>query len=449
MSCPKLNPLEIPEIVSRVGDFLKRKELLHCIRVSKTFHNALAKFIWKRISIGRDNSRYFTAEGLQNYKEYIEGLVFFDHFPREFKSLQGCGRLKSIGYYAESSQDPRAPSHLSKLVKAHSFTITEFRFNCPSLQGIWSALLECTHLKVLNIFGLTILDDEVDLFFQVCKRVMYLTVTRVNINQLPSNFMDDNTDKFFFPKMSMLHLHDVQISNLSHPHTSSYCFGMLTRRCPGLRYLGFIEKNDDTQSLRQISMDFYRAAFHHRPFTLANLSELCFSRMEISDEDMAALLRQMTELRRLEVRWCEFGPLSLRELLADEQEVSEDGRIVRKRRNQRLCDTVEILEINDESERADGIVQAILSNCPRLKRLRGPRMTVTEIVDGAEWVSTRLSLIAVSLVVDVDQKTAEGKEKGRLAYGQIRKLTRLDPSNFSSYRKQLSFADLTPEKNQS
>ncbi|ORZ28859.1 hypothetical protein BCR41DRAFT_391280 [Lobosporangium transversale] len=127
-------------------------------------------------------------------------------------------------------------------------------------------------------------------------------------------------------------------------------------------------------------------------------------------EDMAALLRQMTELRRLYTPVCDFSQLSLQELLADKQEVADNGHMIRKTRLRRLCETIKVLEFSTFGS-VDGIVQAILSNCPKLERLTGPTITVTEIVNGAEWASTRLTDLNVYFKADVDQETVEGMAK--------------------------------------
>ncbi|ORZ04713.1 hypothetical protein BCR41DRAFT_362556 [Lobosporangium transversale] len=427
MSIIKMNPFSIPEIISLVGGFLDLADLLSCIRVSKAFHNTLVKPIWKRVTVGSAYHTEPTFEAVQNHKKHIEKLEFYNIFPKEYRSMQGCDRLKYIGYYVRFSQDSSALSNLSNLIRAHSSTITELRFYYSEIQGLWRTLLECTHLEVLSICEIQIHKDEVDLFFQVCKKIRDLRMTSVSISQLPSNFLNDDMDEYILPNMKKLILHTVQIINPPHPHTSSSCLGMLTRRCPKLRSLDFCDYSWDTfETSQQRYVDFYRSVFLHHPYTLTNLSDLRLTGMKTKDEDMAALLRQMTALRQLIVQQCDFGPLSIRELLADEQEISDCGHLVRKRRDQRLCDTIEKMHFNINSTRADGIVQMVLSNCPRLKELHGPKITVTEIVDGAKWVSTGLTSLSILLEADVNQDTSEGMQKQRIAFRQLGKLTQLN-----------------------
>ncbi|KAF9904347.1 hypothetical protein BX616_001335 [Lobosporangium transversale] len=46
-------------------------------------------------------------------------------------------------------------------------------------------------------------------------------------------------------------------------------------------------------------------------------------------------------------------------------------------------------------------------------------MRLTEIVNGAEWVSTGLTRLDINLLADVDQETAEGMAKARIAFKQL------------------------------
>ncbi|ORZ04327.1 hypothetical protein BCR41DRAFT_401184 [Lobosporangium transversale] len=159
-----------------------------------------------------------------------------------------------------------------------------------------------------------------------------------------------------------------------------------------------------TQGDQEVCDEFYRTVFLQHPWTLTSLSVLAFAFMSIKDEDMAALLRRMTKVKRLDVSSCDFGPLSMRELLSSEQET-------------------------------DGIVQAVLTNCPSLKELIGPKVTVPEIINGAEWVCTKLTDLTVFLENDIDQETAESMEQQRIVFRKLGKLTDLEELYLTGYCK--------------
>ncbi|ORZ06996.1 hypothetical protein BCR41DRAFT_399855 [Lobosporangium transversale] len=197
---------------------------------------------------------------------------------------------------------------------------------------------------------------------------------------------------------------------------------ILTRSCPALCSL-------DIKGHSRDEGDFYKVALLQHPWTLNNLSDLR-AYITIEGEDIATLLRRMSELKWLCLPKCKFGQLSLQELLADKQEVMDNGQLVRKTRLWRLCETVETLVFVINS----GIGgQTILSKCPRLKILDGFVITVSEIVDGTEWVCTRLTRLNIYLEADIDQETEGGMAKARIAFRQLGKLTRLESLDLTGW----------------
>ncbi|ORZ28840.1 hypothetical protein BCR41DRAFT_344167 [Lobosporangium transversale] len=414
-----INPLHIPEIILLTGAFLDVEGLLNCIQVSKAFYNILIGLLWRRIVIGPSPAEYPSREVLQKYKGHIEEIVFINNFPKEYTELQGCTRLQSIYYRSRLRMAIGSDCllKLSNLIKAHHPTITSIYFHAfQSSHGLWKALLECTNLNILKACN-TSIKDGVDLFLQVCKKLRHLTLEDVAIHQLPANFLSNEANEYSLPNMHTLCIERVKIAGPPKPYTSWYCLGTLVKRCPVLCELIV---DDSYEQYHQA--DFYRAILLQHPWALNSLSALSLHNMTIEDKDMAALLGRMTGLRQLSSLKCEFGQFSLQELLADKQEILDDGEIVQKARLQRLCETLEILVLYTYNA---GIGQAVLSSCPRLKELEGPKITVTEIVNGAEWVCTGLTDLTIILEADVDQETKEGMAKTRLAFRQLGRLTKL------------------------
>ncbi|ORZ06995.1 hypothetical protein BCR41DRAFT_399854 [Lobosporangium transversale] len=414
----KLNPLQIPEILLLIAELLNKRDLLNCIRVSKAFHKTLISLIWKKITVGQVGEP--GSKAIQKHNEYIEeitfdGYGFNDSFPEKYESLQ---RLQSITYKGWCSW-PK-PIHAINQIKAHSSIITSLclneciKFSCSS--ELWEALLECINLRHLEVYDKAI-DVGADLFLQVCKRLDHLKLYEVSI-QLPINFFSNEDSEYIFPNIRTLRISHVRITNPPHPYSKWYCLGMLVRNCRALRSLHIESWDEKDQS-------DYRAFLQH-PWALNNLSDLWFRGMIIEDKDMAAILRRMTGLRQLGLPYAIFDQLSLQELLADKQEVMDNGQLVRKTRLLRLCETVETLVFHAVSGENSSIIQAILSNCPRLKTLEGSKTTVSEIVDGAEWVCAGLTHLDIYLEADIDQETEEGMAKARIAFKQLGKLTQLE-----------------------
>ncbi|ORZ28851.1 hypothetical protein BCR41DRAFT_417961 [Lobosporangium transversale] len=434
MSKNKMNPLDIPEIVSLIGDFLDRKDLLNCIRVSKAFHSAFVWSIWKIVIIRPPPSSNPSDKALQANKKYIEEIRFQKYsVPEEYRSLRECNRLQFITYEGNGLSDLE-PAHLFNLIKANSSTITGVRLNnIRASPNLWKTLLECTNLNRLEASSISVIHD-IDLLIQVCKKLQYLDLDGVCISRLPIDFLRNEGSEYIFSSMHTLRFRNVRINSRPQPYTSSHFFGTLVRRCPGLRVLKFDESSECHQ-LQQLEHDnFYRLAFLQHPWKLTKLSDLSLPSMRIKDRDMATLLRWMTGLTQLNAAFCEFSQLSLQELLARKQEIWDNGRMIQETRLHRLCETIETLIFGQACVvEMSGLVQTVLSNCPRLKILRGSKITVTEIVNGAEWVSTGLTDLVLDLEADIDQETEEGMAKARIAFRQLGRLTRLHYLNLTGW----------------
>ncbi|ORZ28873.1 hypothetical protein BCR41DRAFT_7067 [Lobosporangium transversale] len=199
--------------------------------------------------------------------------------------------------------------------------------NTQSSPGLWETILRCTNLERLEISH-TRINDEVDLFLQVCKKLRHLGMDGVAIHQLPISILNDELSNCLLTNIRTLYITGVEILNPPHPYTPSYCLGLLVRKCLGLCALKFVDIIEYRRSKQPKHDDFYRAAFLRHPWALTNLSDLSFPHMRIKDRDMAALLSQMTRLRRLNVPFCGFDQLSLQELLADKRAVLGNGHMV-------------------------------------------------------------------------------------------------------------------------
>ncbi|ORZ06990.1 hypothetical protein BCR41DRAFT_399849 [Lobosporangium transversale] len=285
------------------------------------------------------------------------------------------------------------PIHAINQIKAHSSIITSFHAT------------ECIEYPP-----------------ELWKELRHLELDHVTIHQLPVNILSTEHSEYIFSNKHTLRIDHVRIADLLHSYSDWYCLGMQARSCPALCSL-------DIKGHSRDEGDFYKVALLQHPWTLNNLSDLR-AYITIEGEDIATLLRRMSEIKWLCLPACKFGQLSLQELLADKQEVMDNGQLVRKTRFWRLCETVETLVfvINN------GIGgQTILSKCPRLKILDGFVITVSEIVDGTEWVCTRLTRLNIYLRADIDQETEGGMAKARIAFRQLGKLTRLESLDLTGW----------------
>ncbi|KAF9947242.1 hypothetical protein BGZ65_008982, partial [Modicella reniformis] len=69
------NPLHILEIIEEIVKFLTRKDLVHCLRVSKTFYTATIPCLWTILKIRKERIRKFPLKPeLQKYKHHIDTI---------------------------------------------------------------------------------------------------------------------------------------------------------------------------------------------------------------------------------------------------------------------------------------------------------------------------------------------------------------------------------------
>ncbi|ORZ28868.1 hypothetical protein BCR41DRAFT_344209 [Lobosporangium transversale] len=136
----------------------------------------------------------------------------------------------------------------------------------------------------------------------------------------------------------------------------------------------------------------------------------------------------MSRVRTLEVSHSYFGPLALQELLVDRNRGRQPGDCKdgdRMTGTDRLCNTIEVLGAAPFYDETDGIAQAILSNCPRLRSLQASKITVTEIVHGAQWVCSRIENLRLYFNMDLDPESEEGMMNQRLVFKRLGELTGL------------------------
>ncbi|KAF9914417.1 hypothetical protein BX616_008367 [Lobosporangium transversale] len=442
------HPLHIPEIIEMLASSLTRKDLVICLTVSKTFHDTLIRLVWRSIDIKshrlQQRKRLPAGEVLQRHKHLIGELQFSGYFPKEFMSLRGCKSLRIVRYLVRgrSTLDIKRLRSFVDLVRAHKNTIQEVEYEWDigesselSDQDLWGVLVMCPNLNILTIHNKQIRGEDIDAFFRVCKKLRCLVLRTIIFLQPPTDLLDQDND-VLLSRIRTLELSNVIVVD-PHPHSSMYYLGMLIRKCPNIRTLTY--ETDCLQSIHsqeQMSHDFIKAAFLQDPWTLPHLQNLILRRVPFSDIEMAAVLRRMTQLKRLQAPYCEFGPLCLQELLRDRglqdsKDLNDEGT----KEPRRFCDMLEVLEFNQYAVESRGMTQAILSSCPQLTSLYASKITMTEIIDGAEWVSTELTELIIDLEYDLDTQEREGVKaereteealaQQRMVYNQLGKLKRL------------------------
>ncbi|KAF9913846.1 hypothetical protein BX616_009462 [Lobosporangium transversale] len=426
----KLHPFDIPEVLDKIVFHLKRRDILSCIYVSKPFHRAFIKFLWRSISVTPWTDWHsLGSQELDKYKHYIESIFFVGCFPENILSLRGCGRLRSLAAKSGDTQHfEDIQSSFSNLMIANSSTLRECKIEAyASTLRLCSskAALQCFYLKELELDGFVVQTQEIDLFFQMCSQLKVLKLTNVDLQWPFGGLMGafgSNTEvagsqpgvalSISAPtirNVQKLTLFQIKVLGCS-PRSEAHDLAVLVRSCPELRSLKLMDDLGQDEAL-----DFCRTLTQD-PWPLPCLESLDISDVPLEDEDLATLLAKMNQLQQLYAWESEFGPLCLSELLKSRSSLDGGGR---------LCDTVEMLTVISLNSEY-GIVQTIMSSCKHLITLRSGEITVTEIVEGKEWVCSKLKKLDVDLIFDgADGESEERKAKQQKVFGHLGKLTKL------------------------
>ncbi|KAF9913700.1 hypothetical protein BX616_009716 [Lobosporangium transversale] len=429
------HPLDIPEIIGNVSSFLNQRDLVTCLRVSSTFYRVLIERVWKIVRLNHRQTRIIpVGKVLQDHKKYIKELYFEGYHPDEYMSLRGCSRLQFIRAILLNNPYPSVLAKFNRLIEAHSSTIRGIQCslsyygpNDPSGLEFWRTLLKCPHICMLNISNMVVKDDKVDLFFLICPKLRSLTMSDIDILQFPHYTVNENSG-FVLPYIQYLYIADIDY--VRH-NSTAHCWGMLVRKCPNLRSLTISTKNQNIDGEEEDTNSIIsRTAFFQYPWMFPHL-EILYLECSLSDEEVAAILRQMAQVIALMLPHSCFGWLSLQELLVDRGgRVNGSANRGGVTQAGRLCDTIRELiaskECVQESSKANGIAQTILSNCPRLRTLHAFRITAMEIANGTKWVCSEITTLGLELVVDIDQRSEEeALTKQRAVFERLGKLTKL------------------------
>jgi hypothetical protein len=123
-----------------------------------------------------------------------------------------------------------------------------------------------------------------------------------------------------------------------------------------------------------------------------HLHSLDISAINLEDMDtcLGSILENMNELRELKTNGGDgFGTRCIEALTS----AFKGGANSRIRRQKRLCDTVEVLELKDCLP-FEGYFTAVVTQCPQLTRLISPTVG-SEFLNTPDWVCTNLKTLSI------------------------------------------------------
>ncbi|KAI8348107.1 hypothetical protein B0O80DRAFT_187047 [Mortierella sp. GBAus27b] len=114
MSLTALNhPLQLPEIITVIGQHLDIPDLIRCLRVCSSWQASFLPFAWCSVSIQSAKPNP-TVEALSRYRQHIKDLSYHDGVWQEYISIF-CPNLRQL-----PSTAPMTLSLASMNSSAHS-----------------------------------------------------------------------------------------------------------------------------------------------------------------------------------------------------------------------------------------------------------------------------------------------------------------------------------------
>ncbi|KAF8940682.1 hypothetical protein BGZ58_005218 [Dissophora ornata] len=325
---------------------------------------------------------------------------------------------------------------------------------------LWYSLVGCTNLKTLDLGNFTVPEESLQVFLQICARSLSLKLTTMVIpgwfetdhNKDGGNSEDqdgvsrdddgDDDDSSQLVFTAPRHLSLSSIRGFNNAILSPSSQARIIRMFPNLKSLYWYgdPKTAQWTQLWEVwalqdgdTIDFFQT-LSQNPWALQRLESLDLPWTRMEDEDLARLLRQMSQLKALAAHGSRFGPLSLEELLLDNVILSGD----RGQRVRCLSETMERLQLHGCKSVTGDMVQLLLTSCPNLRRFSAEKITVADIALGHQghrglgWVCYRMAELDIYLE-EVDEDLVEGNAQSlrHHVYSQLAKLTRLRKLNLT------------------
>ncbi|KAF9940903.1 hypothetical protein BGZ65_005811 [Modicella reniformis] len=471
------NPLNLPEILEVISQYLWRPDRARCLLVSRLFYSVMVPRVWRKIVLEPPTPSYRgsiamllrselpkpsypTGEALEHHKHHIQELEFRGEYPSEYFSLVGCSQLRTLGLSswiltehlpADKAIEKMNPAvmGLARLAAVHALNIRQVSIcltKDPMLtvtEGLWSALVQCSELEQLLLKNLTVPNECNSSFFKVCENVSSLSLISVKIPSVPNKAIDisegirtidiennangnDDTGNFTLqgprtitivgpPYLQLMTLRTHQIDP------------KMVRACIHLESMTWRQHAEMGTGLESIP-DWDDAPFCNdlsaNPWPFSRLVSLDLSWTMVHDEALARVLSQLHKLKTLRAIRTGFGRASLHQLFAERWTSSGESA-------DRLCDSIETLVVDMCTNLTGAMIQTILSSCRNLVVFSADKISIEDIARGKEWICTELQELRFFLSAEVHSSyqdsspMTENLRMQRAAFAQLGQLTRL------------------------
>ncbi|KAI8604491.1 hypothetical protein EDD21DRAFT_213182 [Dissophora ornata] len=386
-----INPLDQPEIRLLVAEYLKKPDLIRCLRVCWSWHDTILPLVWKELSVDKSRGAKpsqdaLTPEVLRSHRHFIKVLHIVDwpgNYPFAFPRMQAlyirlfnCKTLSPIKYPAPFIRWNQS------LLKIHLCCV----YNDTDYQ-LWEVLLKLPHLRELSLDSFSIQADDIVRFWTICESLESLLLERVSFPRGTSPHA-----LMCFRNIRKLQLYRVR--------------GMAA--CPNLEdftwhcsHFASVDSENSIEGDEAMGGPYFGE--FAKEVARKKWPRLTSLKMDgqWTEEDTCLIIEGMRRVIKIDLQ-DRFSALTFQAL-------------------QRHFNNLVELEVGTKSEVTSKLLQNILCCCPALKKLVGGSVLAKDVLKGKPWVCLSLENLSVCFMFSYMEQHLQPWIFVRLA-----KLTRLE-----------------------
>ncbi|KAF8976308.1 hypothetical protein BGZ46_008368 [Entomortierella lignicola] len=390
-----INPLELPEIRHALAKFLDRYDILKCILVSKSWYATFNPYIWSTINLYWNK---IDPDVLSRNRHFVKDICFIHDISDQQKQIH-FPNIQSLHISCRPHTDQ---DQYADFLDIHRQSITLFEFNIrfsPISQRLWESVLALPELKDLSLLDNHYGFNPIPRFWEVCSRIESLAM---HPNFLPDKPLPNSlSSTAVFPRLKRLEFKLHFSDDIDRYWDIFTCFpNLVSFTCVrGLRDDDNIDINGFAKRMALGSWTW--------------LQELTALGCQISDHNLALIISNMRQVKKLLVTGAEFGQLALEALRPHFPHLKE-------------------LDISHPEIDMGLTIVEILKSCSQLEKLTAFRIMGSQITDRDIW-GCKESLRTLQLGFSLAEAIPEKYEQQQLIFkkiSELRNLERLDITNF-------------------
>ncbi|KAF9549219.1 hypothetical protein EC957_004519 [Mortierella hygrophila] len=398
---PVKSPLLLPEILSNIGRFLAKRELIACFQVCSTWHAALEPVLWADLNFEKQllQSYFVDAERqvrilpdpptIQRLARHITSIRYRGcQSPISLLILPHIVRLTRLRVFHHSSATLRSLilRNVASLVHIHweeQYSGLASVYRPPDLvDDMFSVMVQCQHLHTLTLTRSTVSESQAQPFYQLLQQLHSITLSSTSIHSFPS-------DPIHFPNINSLALLAVDMD----PKQQF----KLVASCPNLGTFSWKARVRTPITADALTL----------PTTCPRLTALDLSRCESSDSIMAQIMQKSPHLTFLDASRSSFGTACFKILV----------------RNQSRA--LQHLDIRTCGDVTSEMIHAIMVYCQRLVSFQASDIPARVLIQEPQIQCLQLEILTLNLTEIAQDKTIQFR-----VYEQLARLTRLKVLTF-------------------